>query len=90
MEDVTSGLGAFILCAAPAACMIVFMLLCLKIKSTKKSPELLGTVGTVKRLDDDEPDSVLTKKSPRLRPVSSVIDVIHDHNERYLCVEGIL
>ena len=33
----------------------------------------MGTVGTVKPLEDTE-----FKKSPRLRPVSTISDVIHD------------
>jgi hypothetical protein len=32
---------------------VVLILLCLKIKTTKKTPELLGTVGTVKTFDED-------------------------------------
>lgn len=33
--------------------LMVLILLCLKIKTTKKTPELLGTVGTVKKFDED-------------------------------------
>ncbi len=35
------------------AALSMAILLCLKIKSTKKSTELLGTVGTVKPLEDE-------------------------------------
>ena len=54
---------------------------CLKIKSTKKTPELLGTVGTVKPLEDTEA-TFKVKTSPRLRPVSTISDVIHDESNR--------
>jgi hypothetical protein len=65
---------------------IIATLLCLKIKSTRKTPELLGTVGTVKPLQESlnnqaklpAPSSFRIKNSPRLRPVSTVSDVIHD------------
>lgn len=33
--------------------LVILILLCLKIKTTKKTPELLGTVGTVKTFDED-------------------------------------
>jgi len=65
-------------------CMSLMTFLCLKIKSTKKNQELLGTVGTVKPLEDLEenscpaPSSFKLKTSPRLRPVSTISDVIHD------------
>ena len=69
-----------LLIAFTLTCSLLF---CLKIKSTKKTPELLGTVGTVKPLEDSEnPPSFKVKTSPRLRPVSTISDVIHDESNR--------
>ena len=71
--------------AGLTVCFTILILICLKIKSTKKNPELLGIVGTVKPLgetDDNQqtqqPNSFVSKASPRLRPVSTISDVIHD------------
>lgn len=38
---------------AVATIFVSILLFCLKIKTTKKTPELLGTVGTVKTFDED-------------------------------------
>ena len=68
----------FIVFIASTVTLISLTFFCLKIKSTKKSPELLGTVGTVKPLEDTEATFQSVKTSPRLRPVSTISDVIHD------------
>ena len=44
-------LGAIPASIAALILIVWILLMCLKIKSTKKNPELLGTVGTVKVLD---------------------------------------
>ena len=82
--DDLSSIGVVFGAIAFTFCMSMMTFLCLKIKSTKKNPELLGTVGTVKPLEDLEdracppPTSFKLKTSPRLRPVSTISDVIHD------------
>ena len=57
--------GVAILCATLGLtlCFLLLAFLCLKIKSTKKTPELLGTVGTVKRLDEPSSPQVQFPKS---------------------------
>ena len=68
MEDLAEGFtphsqeGVAILCATLGLtlCFLLLAFLCLKIKSTKKTPELLGTVGTVKRLDEPSSPQVCT------------------------------
>ena len=44
-----------VLCATlgVSLCFLILVFLCLKIKTTKKTPELIGTVGTVKPLDNE-------------------------------------
>ena len=79
----------FIVFIALTVTLISLTFFCLKIKSTKKTPELLGTVGTVKPLEDYDSAENATfqvkHSSPvsRLRPVSTISDVIHnnDNNE---------
>ena len=70
MEDLAEGFtpqsqeGVAILCATLGLtlCFLLLAFLCLKIKSTKKTPELLGTVGTVKRLDEPSSPQVQCPK----------------------------
>jgi len=72
--DDLSSVGIVLGTIAFTFCMSLMTFLCLKIKSTKKNPELLGIVGTVKPLEDLEenshcppPSSFKMKTSPRLR-----------------------
>ena len=85
----SSGMAVVLATLGITLCFLLLTFLCLKIKSTKKTPELLGTVGTVKPLDPHESSSspsaiasFKSKTSPRLRPVSTVSDVIHDHQQQ--------
>jgi hypothetical protein len=43
---------------------VSILLFCLKIKTTKKTPELLGTVGTVKTFDEDGVRALIITSSP--------------------------
>ena len=86
----SSGMAVVLATLGITLCFLLLTFLCLKIKSTKKTPELLGTVGTVKPLDPHESSSspsmaiasFKSKTSPRLRPVSTVSDVIHEHQQQ--------
>jgi len=49
---------------AVVAILISVLLFCLKIKTTKKTPELLGTVGTVKKFDEDGVRALIDRSPP--------------------------
>lgn len=59
------------------AILVSVLLVCLKIKTTKKTPELLGTVGTVKTFDDDGLRP-LHPESPSSLNVSKQLNMSHN------------
>ena len=50
---------------AIVAMFVSVLVICLKIKTTKKTPELLGTVGTVKTFDDDGVHTMVVSSPPQ-------------------------